>query len=351
MRAGESLVPMSPDQLRKIFDEGRPDFLAEMATGPVTDQDVLELLDTQALFERQVRPYPSSREEVLEKLEKEHLVEKLTRSRYRIANLGALLCAKRLQAFGDLARRAPRVVVYDGSGKSKTILDIPGTKGYAIGFAGLINFVRSHLPQNEVIENALFAKAKLLPDEMLREVIANALVHQDFTENGTSVMIEIYGDRVEVKNPGLPLITTGRFIDENKSRNERFATLMRQLNICEDKGSGIDRVVGLAELEQLPAPDFRVGEKHTSVVLFGPRPIDAMTAGDHVRACYQHSVLRFIRGQTMTKESLRERFKLPESKAETVSRIIRDTLDAQLIRNADPVSASKRYRRYVPFWA
>lgn len=243
------------------------------------------------------------------------------------------------------------MVVYDGNGKSRTILDIPGTKGYAVGFAELINFVSSHLPQTEVIENALRTKAKLLPDDSLREVIANALVHQDFAESGTSVMIEIYSDRVEVKNPGLPLITPARFIDENQSRNERFAALMRRLRICEEKGSGIDRVVGLAELTQLPAPDFRVGEKHTSVVLFGPRPIEAMTAADRIRACYQHSVLRFIRGQTMTNESLRERFKLPESKSETVSRIIRDTLDAKLIGNADPASASKRYRRYVPFWA
>ena len=200
MRAGESLVSMSPDQLRKIFDEGKPDYLAEMATGAISDQDVIELLDTQTFFELEGRPYPSSREEVLVKLEKEHLIEKLPHG-YRITNLGALLCAKRLENFGYLARRAPRVVVYDGSGKTKTTLDTPGGKGYAIGFSGLVSYVSSHLPQNEVIENALRTKAKMLPDDALREVIANALVHQDFTESGTSVMIEIYADRVEISSP------------------------------------------------------------------------------------------------------------------------------------------------------
>jgi len=165
------------------------------------------------------------------------------------------------------------------------------------------------------------------------------------------VTIEIYADRLEVKNPGLPLITTARFIDENQSRNERLAALMRRLRICEEKGSGIDRVVRIAEVMQLPAPDFRVGEKHTSVVLFGPRAIEDMTAGDPVRACYQHCALLFVSSQTMTNESLRERFKLRESKAETVSRIIRDALDAELIKVASPGGRSRRYRRYIPFWA
>jgi ATP-dependent DNA helicase RecG len=350
MRVGESLVPMTGDQLRKIFDEGRPDFLSEIARASLRDEDVIELLDTQTFYDLQERKYPESREEVLAKLCREHIAVARPDGCYDITNLGALLCAKQLGIFGDLARRAPRVVVYDGTTKATTKLDVFGSRGYAIGFEGLIDFISSHLPQNEMIEKALRTKVKMLPDVVLREVVANALIHQDFSETGMCVAVEIYGDRVEIKNPGLPLITTMRFIDENQSRNERLAAIMRRLRICEEKGSGIDRVVSAAELMQLPAPDFRVGERHTAVVLFGPRPIEEMAAADRIRACYQHCVLRFISNQTMTNESLRERFRLPESKAETVSRIIRDTFDAQLIKNADPSSQSKRYRRYVPFW-
>jgi ATP-dependent DNA helicase RecG len=53
----------------------------------------------------------------------------------------------------------------------------------------------------------------------------------------------------------------------------------------------------------------------------------------------------------MTNQSLRERFKLPEKKTESVSRALRDTTEAGKIKLADPEQASLRYRHYVPFWA
>ena len=53
----------------------------------------------------------------------------------------------------------------------------------------------------------------------------------------------------------------------------------------------------------------------------------------------------------MTNQSLRERFKLPETKAEAASRIIRETLAEEKIKLADPSNASRRYAKYVPFWA
>ena len=55
--------------------------------------------------------------------------------------------------------------------------------------------------------------------------------------------------------------------------------------------------------------------------------------------------------QMMTNQSLRERFNLPEGKSEVASRIIRDTVAAELIKLDDPTNTSKRYAKYVPNWA
>jgi ATP-dependent DNA helicase RecG len=104
----------------------------------------------------------------------------------------------------------------------------------------------------------------MFPDIAIRELVANASVHQDFKEVGASVVIEVYSDRIEISNPGKPFIPPERFIDEYQSRNERVADLMRRVGICEEKGSGIDKVVHSAEVYQLPAPDFRVGERRTT---------------------------------------------------------------------------------------
>lgn len=350
MRSGESLVPMSEDRLRRIFDEGKTAWEMRPAREKLTADDIVRLLDTQSYFDLRSLPYPAHRDAVLERFESERLIVR-DGGHFTITHLGALLFAKRLDEFEQLGRKAPRVIVYEGTGKLNTRMDKPGTKGYAVGFQGLIEFINDQIRPNEVIRDAIRREVKMYPEIAIRELVANALIHQDLQESGTSVMIEIYSDRIEISNPGIPPIRPERFIDEYQSRNEKLADLMRRMGICEEKGSGIDKVVFNAELFQLPAPDFRVGEKHTTAVLFSHKEFDEMARNDRIRASYQHCCLRYVMNEKMTNQSLRERFKLPEEKSEIVSRIIRDALQEKLIRLEDPDSTSRRYARYVPFWA
>ena len=350
MRSGESLVPMSEDQLRRIFAEGQPDWLEEHTATGLDAQQLVELLDTQTLFELLKLPYPTEQPGVIDRLVQERLIDE-SAGAFAVRRLGALLLAKRLGDFPDLARKAPRVVVYTGASKLETRLDQTGTLGYAVGFQRLVAFVMGQLPQNEVIEDALRKEVKLVPEIAIRELVANALIHQDFLITGSSVMVEVYSNRVEISNPGEPVVPVERFIDGYQSRNERLADLMRRMGICEEKSSGIDRVVQAAEVYQLPAPDFRAGHRRTIVTIYGPRPFEQMDRSDRTRACYQHCCLRYVMGEKMSNQSLRERFKLAEDRAETASRIIRDCMDARLIKLDNPESGSKRYARYAPFWA
>jgi predicted HTH transcriptional regulator len=351
MRAGEALVSMSEDRLRGIFGEGRPDWLEEASKSSLGAQDVVDLLDTQTYFELLGRPYPSTRDAVIEHLANDKLIDR-EGAGYSIRRIGALLLAKRLDRFDDLSRKAPRVVVYQGSTKDRTRLDQTGTMGYAVGFRRLIEFVMNQLPQNEVIERALRSETKLVPEIAVRELVANALVHQDLSLAGMSVMIEIYADRIEISNPGEPIVPVDRFIDGHQSRNERLALLMRRLNICEEKSSGIDNVVIAAEAFQLAVPDFRVGLRRTISVIAGPRSFDRMDRNDRIRACYQHCALRLVsNAPAMTNQSLRERFQLPEDKSSTVSLVISATAEAGLIKTDERAGASKKFAKYLPFWA
>lgn len=209
----------------------------------------------------------------------------------------------------------------------------------------------SQLPQNEVVENAIRKAVKLVPEEAVRELVANALIHQDFTIGGTSVMFEVYSDRVEFSNPGGPIVDLDRFIDGYQSRNERLADLMRRMGICEEKGSGIDRVILAAEMFQLPAPQFREEHRRTSVVLAGPKPFDEMDRDERIRACYQHVGLKRVMNDFMTNQSLRERFKLPDSKTAIISQIITATVEEGLVKADESVGSSLKLRRYLPYWA
>ena len=76
-----------------------------------------------------------------------------------------------------------------------------------------------------------------------------------------------------------------------------------------------------------------------------------MDRKDRVRACYQHCCLRYVMNQRMTNQTLRERFKLPEDKTATVSQVIADAVDVKAIKLDDTATASRRYARYLPFWA
>lgn len=207
------------------------------------------------------------------------------------------------------------------------------------------------LPQNEVLEDALRVESKLLPEVVIRELLANALIHQDFQETGMSPVVEIYLDRVEISNPGQPIVPVERFIDAYQSRNERLADLMRRFGICEEKSSGIDQVVEAAEIHQLPAPLFLSEYNRTIVVVFGPRSFKKMDRSDRIRACYQHCVLQYVLRRQMSNQTLRERFRLSEGSSNTVSQIITGAIDAGLIKLDPTAASSRKYARYLPVWA
>ena len=347
MRSGEELVPMSEDRLRAIFAEGQPDWLEEPARAGLTGQQVIELLDTQSFFALLQRPYPTTQAATLDFLASERLVDRADGA-YSIRRLCAVLLARRLADFSDLARKAARVVVYTDTSKQSTKLDRTWETGYAVGFSELVAFVTSQVPRHEVVDAGLRREVQLVPDIAVRELVANALIHQDFALTGMSVMVEVYADRLEISNPGEPLVPVDRFIDQYQSRNERFADLMRRMRICEERSSGIDQVITAAEADRLLPPEFRVGVRRTSAILRGYRPFADMDRNDRIRACYQHCVLRWVLNQPMTNRSLRERLGLPATKTATVSQIIAATVAAGLIKIDEDALGAKKYARYVP---
>jgi predicted HTH transcriptional regulator len=336
-------------ELWRIFDATPFEEMkaAERLGGP----QVLSMLDYPSYFDLLQQTLPTDQNKILSRLEEERLITPNQAGGWDITNLGGILFAKNLDAFKGLSRKAMRVIVYDGKGRVKTIREQVGRKGYASGFEGLIDFLDAFLPRNEVIGKALRKDVPMYPEPAIRELVANALIHQDFLVTGSSPMIEIFADRMEITNPGLPLVKTERFLDTPpRSRNEDLAAIMRRVGICEERGSGVDKVVFETEYYQLPAPLFETVEGNTRAVLFAHRSLNDMDRTDKVRACYLHACLRFVERNPMTNSSLRERFGIQEKNSAIASRIIRDTIEDELIRPYDP-NQGKKYAKYVPFWA
>lgn len=165
-------------------------------------------------------------------------------------------------------------------------------------------------------------------------------------------MIEVFDGRLEITNPGEPLMDTARFLDTPpQSRNEALASFLRRVGICEERGSGVDKIVFQTELYQLPAPLFEVVGGQTRAVLFAHRPFAQMDKVDRIRSCYLHACLQYVQRKQMTNSTLRERFGIEEQNRAQVSRIISDATGAGMIRPYNPGSDSRRHASYVPYWA
>jgi predicted HTH transcriptional regulator len=340
-----------PERERKIWQiDKQLVFENEIAKANVNEDDVLKLIDYPKFFEMLKLRLPDNRKGILERMLQEKIIVRHEYG-YDIKNIGALLFAKHLEDFERIGRKAIRVIFYDGNNRVKTIKEQTGERGYAVGFEGLIKYLDDNLPSNEVIDKALRKKICVYPIIAVRELAANAIIHQDFGISGTSPMIEVFSNRIEITNPGTPLIDSMRFIDHNpESRNELLARFMRRLNICEERGSGIDKVVFECEYNQLPAPEIIVGDKYTRIILYAHKTLRQMDKQDKIRACYQHACLRYVSGEYMTNQSLRERFNIEEHNSALVSRIIGDTIKAGLIKDYDIDNKSRKFAKYVPYW-
>jgi len=312
---------------------------------------VLGLLDYPSYFDLLKQPLPSDQSAILSRLAEDRMTLPCDAGGWSITNLGAILFAKDLDAFKGLARKAVRVIVYDGRGRQKTIREQSGRKGYASGFSGLVEFVNGLLPRNEVIKQALRKDVPMYPELAVRELVANALIHQDFSMTGAGPMIEVFDDRMEITNPGIPLMEAQRFLDTPpRSRNESLASFMRRIGVCEERGSGVDKVVFETEFYQLPAPIFEAPADSTRAVLFAHKPLNDMGRDERSRACYLHACLRYVERDPMTNSSLRGRFGIDERNSAIASRIIRDALEDGVIKPYDP-EQGKKHAKYVPSWA
>jgi len=342
-------LPEKERELWRVFD--RVPFEKQIAVDDVDDGTVLGYLEYTAYFELLNLPLPENRDAILESLENDEMVVKSQNGKWNITNLGAILFAKDLSKFNHLRRKAIRVIQYKDNSKLETIKEIEGKKGYAVGFENMIEYINNLLPSNEVIGKVFRQTIKMYPELSIRELVANAIIHQDFFQSGNSVMIEIYANRFEVTNPGEPLVDTDRFLDTPpKSRNEILASFMRRINICEERGSGIDKVVAQTEIYQLPAPVFRATNGYTISILFAHKELKEMNRMDRVRACYLHCCLKYIQDDFMTNSSLRERFGIEVKNRSMVSKIITETIKDKKIIIYDE-SVGTKAREYIPSWA
>jgi len=333
----------------KSFDT-KP-FEERFAIRGLDGNEVENLIDIDAYFNGLGNSKLENLDSNLNRLEADGLIKKDDASRWNITNMGFILLAKDISKIGNLEGKTIRLIQYNGKGRTERIKEHQEKRGYVLGTSEIINLINNMVPDREEINGGKSRLEPKFPELPVRELIVNALVHQDFSDNTRRIRIEIFEDRMEITNPGKPLINIDRFLDEPpQSRNPKITRFMHRVGLSEDLGSGVDKVVKISENKLLPPPLWELYRGSVRVTLFSSTDYRLISKQDRLRGCYLHSCLKYTEKEPMTNSSLRERFGLKKEKSYQISRLISEALDDGLIK---PFGPGKRRRdaKYLPWWA
>ena len=219
-----------PEKERVIWDNLQNESFEErIAKESVTSSDVLSLLGYSEYFSLFNMNPPEMTEGFIEKMEQDSIVKQSSSGVYNITNLGAILLARDVRQFTSVQKKVVRIIVFDGVSKQKVISDKEMFVGYAINLQNVIEYISMQIPSSEEISKLFRKETKMYPNIAIREFVVNALIHQDLSISGMCPMIEIFKDRIEISNPGKPLIEVDRFIDHSPHpRNEKLASFMHR---------------------------------------------------------------------------------------------------------------------------
>lgn len=341
-----------PDKERFLWQSfDKTSYELRVAKESVTQDILLEQVSYASYYDKLEVPLPKRQENILMDFEKEKFIRKNDAGLWNITNMGALMIAKNLKNFEGLSRKTIRVIWYKGTSKLETIREKEFVGGYATIFDDVVDYIMTIIPQEEVIVDATRKSILSFPEIAIRELLANTMIHQDFQQRGTNPMVEVYSNRIEFSNAGSPLVPIERIIDTVPvSRNENIAGFMHKCGICEERGSGYDKIIDATGQYKLIAPRIEnQNNQFTRVVLFSRIPFDVTTKEDRVRTCYMQACLAYVEFNAINNTSIRSVFGLEDKDKVKASRIIKDTVTAGLIKVLDPDTAP-RYIKYVPYW-
>ncbi|TAK54267.1 MAG: transcriptional regulator [Bacteroidetes bacterium] len=186
-----------------------------------------------------------------------------------LTNLGILWVGKREDRAQLLYAPVIQFLKYDEHGKriNKTVWD-----DYSLNPKELIESVWTQIPDwKEGIEvsNGIFRQ--FIPnyeEEVIRELVVNALVHRPYTTRG-DIFINLFPDRMEVHNPGLlPVgVTPQNILHKTTRRNDHLAKIFYDLKLMEREGTGYDSIYEILLTHGKHLPIISEGEDRVSVAI------------------------------------------------------------------------------------
>lgn len=258
MRSGEGLVPMTPDMLKRIFDETGPDFSAEICPKATLDD-----LNTEAIEEFRRRWIAKTGKENLKAISIEQLLTDIEAVVDGGITHAALILFGSGKALGKYLAQAEVTFEYRSSEASGPAQD---RKEFRRGFFSYYDDLWKTINLRNDIQHyqmGLFLiDISTFHERAVREAVLNAVCHRDYKLAG-NVFVRQYPRRIEITSPGglPPEVTIENILDRQSPRNRRIADIFAKCGLVERSGQGINLIYETAIQQSKPLPSFTGTDK------------------------------------------------------------------------------------------
>lgn len=260
MRGGEDLVPMTTDQLQRIFAESGPDFSAEICAGATLsdlDPSAVDLL--RKLWQKKSPGQDIAGRSVEQLLADAELVM-IGRVTY-----AALILLGTRSALGRHLAQAEIVFEYRSSEAPGPAAD---RREYRRGFLPTLDDLWNAINlRNDLqhFQQGLFVwDVPTFNERAVRETVLNAVSHRDY-RSGSSVFVRQFPRRIEIVSPGgfPPGISPKNILWQQNPRNRRIAEVLAKCGLVERAGQGFDLIYRECIRQSKPLPDFSHTDTHS----------------------------------------------------------------------------------------
>jgi ATP-dependent DNA helicase RecG len=263
MRRGEELVPMTSDMLKRIFDEGIPDFSAQIC--PNARFEDLDPIAIDAFRKAWIR---KSRNHHLEHTPEKQLLRDIEVITDQGVTYAALILFGTHKALGKHLAQAEVVFEYrssDVTGPAQQRIE------YRQGFFTFYNDLWEKINlrnDNQHFQDGLFVfDIPTFNEKAVREIILNAISHRDYKAAG-SIWVKQYPRRITITSPGgfPPGITPKNMLWRQQPRNRRIAEVFGKCGLVERAGQGADRIFEESIKQAKSLPDFTHTDEYQVVL-------------------------------------------------------------------------------------
>lgn len=267
MRFGEDLRTMSPDQLKRIFDEAIPDFSTE-----VLPEATLQDLDPAAIGEFRTRWHRKSGNDALLTVSDEQLLRDAELITPKGITRAALVLLGTRQGLRRLMPQAEIVFEYRSSEANIQSQErIEWTQGF-LGIHDQLWEAVNKRNDRQSFQDGLFRyDIPTFNEQAVREALLNAVSHRDYRRAG-SIFVRQFPQKLTIVSPGglPPGITLENILTRQEPANRRIAEALQRCGLIERAGQGMDLIYTSLIRESKPQPDFTDTDAYqVSITLHG----------------------------------------------------------------------------------